>query len=258
MTPVEFVEEVLGQTDTAWRRDIQWEGKPISELIKARVLLIHSLMCLCVQCKPNAEEQEDQRNDDECWVCKSEGEDRTVTSDDCPRSLGEDLLVQCDECPRSFHQKCHLPQIEDAVCKYKGQWLCTFCVFKVNQEFFRKNKRSREEAMSLKVSQHMLECQYLLLRVCACSDEHMVSPNSSSSAESESFPAACKEIRNRLSVIVDKLQALFYTTVGDFVSDLQLVLASCTLHNQDAAVIAVGYRLKKMLDEDFRSVFHIV
>lgn len=222
-------------------------------LFQARILLIHSLRCHCVQCKPNAEEQvrvsvlspppglhndhsehvlhpqEDQRNDDECWVCKSEGEDRTVTSDDCPRSLGEDLLVQCDECPRSFHQKCHLPQIEDAVCKwafvkagdrssedtswptrlfmwmdwilthvdlyspehssrshtcsmvsrlsecarlhcwyltdfmyivfvsrYKGQWLCTFCVFKVNQEWFHKNKRSREEAMSLNVSQHML------------------------------------------------------------------------------------------------------
>ena len=34
MTPVEFVEEALGQTDTAWRRDIQWEGKPIIDLIK--------------------------------------------------------------------------------------------------------------------------------------------------------------------------------------------------------------------------------
>lgn len=37
MTPVEFVEEALGQTDTAWRRDIQWEGKPISELIMVTV-----------------------------------------------------------------------------------------------------------------------------------------------------------------------------------------------------------------------------
>lgn len=79
-----------------------------------------------MQCKPNADElvsvfvhsslprldndhsehvlhpQENQRNDDECWICKSEGEDR---------------LVICDACPRSYHQKCHLPQIEDAICE---------------------------------------------------------------------------------------------------------------------------------------------
>lgn len=88
--------------------------------------MTHSLMCNCMQCKPDAEQlvsvfvhsslpclsndhskhvlhpQENQRNDDECWVCKSGR---------------EDLLVICDECPRSFHQKCHLPHIGDAICK---------------------------------------------------------------------------------------------------------------------------------------------
>lgn len=44
--------------------------------------------------------QEDQRNDDECWVCKSKG----------------DYFVLCDKCPRSFHLKCHLPHMEDADC----------------------------------------------------------------------------------------------------------------------------------------------
>lgn len=37
VTPVAFVEEALGQTDTAWRRDILWEGKPILELITVTV-----------------------------------------------------------------------------------------------------------------------------------------------------------------------------------------------------------------------------
>lgn len=36
------------------------------------------------------------------------------------------------------------------------QWLCTFCVFKINQEYFNRHEKSREEAMSCNISQHML------------------------------------------------------------------------------------------------------
>lgn len=209
-------------------------------LFQAKILMIHSLMCDCPLCKPNPEErvsvfvhsslaclrnnnsehvfhpQENQRNDDECWVCKRR----------------EDQLVECDECPRSFHQKCHIPHIEDAVCRWvlvqsgdrsssdkfgyrtflvteqkgsvrreksgvgglnndacwcawkpylrlskcarvrrwfltdflsvvfvsrdSGQWLCTFCVFKTNQEYFYRHEQSREEAMSCDMAQHRL------------------------------------------------------------------------------------------------------
>lgn len=98
------------------------------------------------------------------------------------------------------------------VSRDKSQWLCTFCVFKINQEWFYKNEQSREEAMSCNVSDHMLvrqlqhplffiflffaffgssgysapslfhqqECQYLLLHLCNA-DEHVVAANSSPS-----------------------------------------------------------------------------
>lgn len=46
--------------------------------------------------------QEYEKNDDECYICKNEGEE-------------EEELVMCDNCPRSFHQKCHLPHIDDDV-----------------------------------------------------------------------------------------------------------------------------------------------
>lgn len=37
MTPIEFVEASLGQTNTSWRRDILWEEKPLAHLIKVTV-----------------------------------------------------------------------------------------------------------------------------------------------------------------------------------------------------------------------------
>uniref|UniRef100_A0A674P3X9 SP110 nuclear antigen, tandem duplicate 4 n=1 Tax=Takifugu rubripes TaxID=31033 RepID=A0A674P3X9_TAKRU len=135
MTPIEFVEASLGQTNTSWRRDIRWEGKPLAYLIKDKTLRIHFLKCNCPLCNPS---DDDLRNDDECWVCKSD----------------EDRLVLCDKCPRSFHKTCHLPYVEDADCG--GQWLCTFCVYKSNEECFYQEEQSREEAMSLQLSQHLL------------------------------------------------------------------------------------------------------
>lgn len=47
--------------------------------------------------------QENEKNDDECYVCKGEEE--------------EAELVVCDHCPRSFHQKCHLPHVDDTTLR---------------------------------------------------------------------------------------------------------------------------------------------
>uniref|UniRef100_A0A3Q3VKM5 SP110 nuclear body protein, tandem duplicate 1 n=1 Tax=Mola mola TaxID=94237 RepID=A0A3Q3VKM5_MOLML len=90
MTPVDFVKEALCQTDASWRKDIKWEGKPLSHLRS----LPSSLLCMnSDSTKPARSCQENQKNDDECCICRSE----------------EEHLVVCDQCPRSFHQKCHLP-----------------------------------------------------------------------------------------------------------------------------------------------------
>uniref|UniRef100_A0A3Q3L352 SP110 nuclear antigen, tandem duplicate 1 n=1 Tax=Mastacembelus armatus TaxID=205130 RepID=A0A3Q3L352_9TELE len=86
MSPVEFVNAASDESDPPWKREIQWEGKPLNDLIENKILRIHSLLC------------ENQKNDDECYICRSQEETQ---------------LVVCDDCPRSFHQRCHLPHLED-------------------------------------------------------------------------------------------------------------------------------------------------
>lgn len=109
---------------------------------------------------------------------------------------------------------------------------------------------------------HQQECQYLLLCLCTA-DEYVVAVNSSSSvslfvlfcffligalapssglfeyfiisllqSENESFSAVYKEFRTLLSIEGDKLQGRFYITIGEFVSNLELILTTCTSRNQ--------------------------
>uniref|UniRef100_A0A3B5JZJ4 SP110 nuclear antigen, tandem duplicate 4 n=1 Tax=Takifugu rubripes TaxID=31033 RepID=A0A3B5JZJ4_TAKRU len=153
MTPIEFVEASLGQTNTSWRRDIRWEGKPLAYLIKDKTLRIHFLKCNCPLCNPS---DDDLRNDDECWVCKSD----------------EDRLVLCDKCPRSFHKTCHLPYVEDA-------------------DLFPRFSRPQPD-------------------------------------ESAVFT----ELRRMLGIIAEKLQFRFYETVGQFVSEVELIFTNSASPHQ--------------------------
>ncbi|XP_042372292.1 nuclear body protein SP140-like protein [Plectropomus leopardus] len=100
MTPDEFLREASCQTDASWRKDITCDGEPLSVLIEAKTLKIHSLLCKCDLCKPDGEDLENQKNDDECFICKT---------------ALEEELVECDHCPRSFHQRCHLPHVGDDI-----------------------------------------------------------------------------------------------------------------------------------------------
>uniref|UniRef100_A0A673FVN7 SAND domain-containing protein n=1 Tax=Sinocyclocheilus rhinocerous TaxID=307959 RepID=A0A673FVN7_9TELE len=70
-TPEEFVKQEPTVTDGHWKKDILCHGKTLNFLLKMA-----------------------QNNDDECYVCHSEGH-----------------LVCCDECPRAFHSHCHLPAV---------------------------------------------------------------------------------------------------------------------------------------------------
>ena len=42
------------------------------------------------------------------------------------------------------------------VSREKDEWLCTFCVFKMSQEYLDRHEQSREEVMSCNMSQHLL------------------------------------------------------------------------------------------------------
>uniref|UniRef100_A0AAX7VB15 SAND domain-containing protein n=1 Tax=Astatotilapia calliptera TaxID=8154 RepID=A0AAX7VB15_ASTCA len=97
MTPVDFCKE-SGPTNVSWKKDIRWDGKPLSALMEVCLHFLCTnrfsvIYCLCCQ--------ENEKNDDDCCICKNEEEDQE--------------LVVCEECPRSFHQKCHLPHVDDII-----------------------------------------------------------------------------------------------------------------------------------------------
>ncbi|XP_074511428.1 nuclear body protein SP140-like protein isoform X3 [Sebastes fasciatus] len=242
MSPEEFIKEASCPTDASWRKDIKYEGEPLSVLLEAKILRIHSLLCTCRHCKPDSTDLESQKNDDECSICKIEEEE------------GEELVV-CDHCPRSFHQKCHLPHLEDTILGDDSLWMCTFCVFRTTREWLYWDELEREAAMSRQISQRMLQCQYLLLYLSSTDEEQIFASN------------PCLYLQNYSTVIktpmwlgniADKLQEQLYKTVGEFVSDVQLIFTNCASFNRDnAEYLAAGNRLKELFDGEMKNVFNI-
>uniref|UniRef100_A0A8C5E0C2 Nuclear body protein SP140-like n=1 Tax=Gouania willdenowi TaxID=441366 RepID=A0A8C5E0C2_GOUWI len=104
MCPEEFTKEALSENYTSWRKDITYEGQPLSVLLKD-VLQIHSVLCKCNICKPQPKDLDNENNDDQCCICQSDGQ----------------MLVECDHCPRSFHQNCHLPFVDDGTVRQFGR-----------------------------------------------------------------------------------------------------------------------------------------
>ncbi|XP_014846983.1 PREDICTED: nuclear body protein SP140-like protein isoform X2 [Poecilia mexicana] len=239
MSPEEFVNTALNQRDAAWRKDILYEGEPLSALIEANVLILHSLLCKCKRCKPKDEDLDDEKNDDECCVCKSDGD--------------EDL-VECDKCPRSFHQDCHLPHIDDAILEDDNQWLCTFCIFKLTEECRYPDEQRTEAVMSRQISQHLLECQYLLLYLCNADEEQTFATNPRQYLENY-----CSVIKTPmwLDKIADRLQRNEYQAVGQFVSDVQLIFTNSATYNRNPEYLNMGEHLKHLFDREFKKAFNI-
>ncbi|XP_069557527.1 autoimmune regulator-like isoform X1 [Brachyistius frenatus] len=240
MSPVDFVNGASGQTGVSWKKDILWQGQPLSVLIEAKVLMIHSLLCPCSLCSKKPTDLDDQKNDDECCICKSEED-------------GE--VVECDHCPRSFHPTCHLPPVEDNILGDDRPWMCTFCIFRTCQEYRYADKLEREAAMSRQISQHMLECQYLLMLLCTADEEQIFTNDPSLHVENYSTFIITPMWLGKVAEELSKKQ---YLTVGKFVSDVQLIFTNCEKYNQNnAEFLAMGDRLKKLFDGEFEKAFNI-
>ncbi|XP_068613628.1 nuclear body protein SP140-like [Brachionichthys hirsutus] len=239
MTPVEFMEAASCESDASWRKDITCEGKPLSDLTASNVLGIHSLLCTCPKCTPDPQDLEHQKNDDECFICKSE----------------QEPFVVCDQCPRSFHQNCHLPCIEDAIIGDDRLWMCTFCVYKSNQACFYRDELTREAAMARQISQHMLVCQYLLLLLYSADQQQIFATNPSLHIRDYSTVI---NTPMWLSNIAEKLQGQSYQTVGEFESDVQLIFSNCATYNREnAEFLTMGRRLKNIFDKELKNVLNI-
>ncbi|XP_059928152.1 uncharacterized protein LOC132472485 isoform X9 [Gadus macrocephalus] len=66
MSPVEFVEQGSAMPNALWRRDIQWEGQPLSSsLIERKMLHLHSEQCECLLCHPDPQALAGEEDDEE-------------------------------------------------------------------------------------------------------------------------------------------------------------------------------------------------
>uniref|UniRef100_A0A673FLE6 SP110 nuclear body protein, tandem duplicate 2 n=1 Tax=Sinocyclocheilus rhinocerous TaxID=307959 RepID=A0A673FLE6_9TELE len=185
-TPEEFVKQEPTITDGHWKKDIVCRGKTLNFLLKKEILLKHLLLCDCQKCSIK---KEDLNNDDECYVCDSEGH-----------------LVCCDECPRAFHSHCHLPAVHG---DSPGEWICTFCVLRTSQQWRDSSNMSEQEAFGAPVSQYRLV------------NAHTHTNSVPRYSEFISQPMWLDRIKQ-------KLESGEYQTVGAFVSDFH-ILFSCSL-----------------------------
>ncbi|XP_029491329.2 nuclear body protein SP140-like isoform X1 [Oncorhynchus nerka] len=238
MTPVEFVKGESALEDPSWKKDIQWDGKPLNVLIESKILVIHSLLCKCKLCSSTAKDRHDQDNDDDCFICRSQGS-----------------LICCDKCPRSFHQRCHLPNVDGAMMGDDCPWICTFCVLRASQSWRYPKQITYQEALTCRISDNLLECQYLLLCLYHADEDNIFVAD------------PCINVRNYTSVIktpiwldrvVEKLQQNLYQSVQHFVSDVLLIFTNCATFNRDNAEFRVmGERLKDLFEREFKSTFII-
>ncbi|KAF3846694.1 hypothetical protein F7725_003772 [Dissostichus mawsoni] len=181
----------------------------LEERHQANILRIHNVPCDCPLCKPGSKDLDDEKNDDECFICKTEEEEEFVV---CDTALA--------------------PSIRNATFLIDGsQWMCTFCVYKANENLY-PNESEREAALSRTISQRLLHCQYLLLCLRSADKDQVFASN----------PCGKK----------------LYQTVGEFVSDVQLIFSNSASYNQgNAGYLAMGNRLKELFDKEFNSVFNI-
>lgn len=241
VTPVDFVKDASCQTDVSWKKHIKCEGKPLGDLINAKMLEIHSLLCTCSLCVPTNDDLDNEKNDDECWICRSDEVEEGTT------------LVECDECPCSFHQKCHLPHIEDALLDDDRPWICTLCVFRQSLNLY--PEREIQVAMASATSAHMLHCQYLLLGLYRDDEEQLFTTN----------PCHCLSDYRRvintpmwLDHIANKFQENKYQTVGEFVSDVRLIFTNCATYNRDNPYFrAIGEKMEGTFERELKSVFKV-
>ncbi|XP_073702886.1 uncharacterized protein [Garra rufa] len=232
-TPEEFVKQEPTLTDGHWKKDILCHGKTLNFLLQEEILHIHPLLCECKKCSTQEEDVLAQNNDDECYVCRSEGD-----------------LMCCDECPRAFHSDCHIPAVDG---DSPGEWICTFCMLKNSKKRPDPSNMSDQEAFKAPVSQYILHCRCLLLCVYREDNQKVFVED------------PCKTIRRYsefitqpmwLDKIKQKLESGLYRTVEAFISDFQLIFNNCSRFNRDNYEFdQMGDKLKEKFEEEIQKIF---
>lgn len=130
--------------------------------------------------------------------------------------------------------------------------MCTLCVFEKNVGLY--PELTMESAMTSAISDHMLQCQYLLLGLYRA-DEDCV------------FITDPRHIKDYISVIrkpmwfgriAEKLQEKQYQVVGEFVSDVRLIFTNCASFNRDNSEFCnIGTKMTDFFERELNSAFKI-
>ncbi|CAL8273143.1 unnamed protein product [Lota lota] len=195
------------------------------------MLHLNSEQCFCLLCQPDPQALESQKNDDECFVCRSEGG-----------------LMMCDRCPHSFHPECHLPRVDQSTLEDDGPWMCTFCIWNMYLS-------QMKVTLMCPVSKYMLQWHYLLLSLYNADKDHIFAKD------------PCIHVRGYSSKIVtpmwldkitDQLLDQQYITVRQFLTDIQLIFSNCDQFNQNNAEFRdMGVPLKEVYEREVEKVFSI-
>ncbi|XP_062263720.1 nuclear body protein SP140-like protein isoform X2 [Platichthys flesus] len=164
------------------------------------------------------------------------------------------LLCECSLCkPNQSNLKCHLPHVDDNLLGESRPWICTFCV--TTQEWRYGDKVKMTEALTQQISGHIMECQYLILRLFSADDQQIFASDQRLYLESNSTYVQTPMWLEKVTV---KLQEREYGMVGDFVSDVKLMFTNWAKYNRaNPELLALGDRLEQLFDSEFKVVFNI-
>ncbi|KAG9338857.1 hypothetical protein JZ751_025297 [Albula glossodonta] len=233
LTPEDFRKEDATVNSRSVKNIIMCQGVSLWSLIEQGILKRHSLLCECDRCT-----DEDQGNDDFCFICADGGE-----------------LVCCDQCPRAFHPTCHLPVVEDSMLNYEEIWVCTYCILK--EQSLPTGHTSLSQAQDCCISDYMLHCQYLLMNVYKADKQHSIA------AVFSTNPCNIKDYEKVikrpmwLNKIAENLQFEKYSSVGQFASDVKLIFDNCSIFNKGKEIEKKGDQLYTLFKNEFKKLFNI-
>ncbi|CAO2625230.1 Nuclear body protein SP140 [Lemmus lemmus] len=140
-------------------------------------------------------------------------------------SQGRNLYL-CDSCGKFYHEKCHIPPVEDK----SGPWSCVFCKTK-DQAKCQENQACHKESEVLKrkmLPEEQLKCELLLLTVyCEPKCCFFISKPKQSK---EDFPDLKEHMW--LNKIKNRLNKKAYRSVRHFVQDMRLIFHNHSIFYQ--------------------------
>ncbi|XP_058876227.1 nuclear body protein SP140-like protein isoform X2 [Acipenser ruthenus] len=146
--------------------------------------------------------------------------------DECTVCSHGGSLICCDLCPLAFHADCHVPTAEEPASS--GKWFCSFCKIEV-QQTPRNRCQTKTDVLALEIRTQLLVEGY---------------------TDFIDMPMWLDKVK-------EKLASDRYSTVGEFVRDVNLIFQNCAQLHKDNRYGRMGQKLHSVFEENFKNVFGI-